>query len=70
MFEKVSRSLKYDSKKNFEHKHNIIIPGHQDNHFIPLALRVRGNYQELEQEVDMDTFNFQLEAELLKQILR
>ena len=41
MFEKVSRSLKYDSNFFFDH-------GHMDttvDHFTPLALRVRGNKQ-------------------------
>ena len=39
MFEKVSRSLKYDSKFFFVHKHMDTTY----DHFTPLALHVRGN---------------------------
>ena len=39
MFEKVSRSLKYDSNFFFDYRH---IYGHQVDHFTPLVLRVRG----------------------------
>ena len=39
MFEKVSRSLKYDSNIFFVHKHMDTTT----DHFTPLALRVRGN---------------------------
>ena len=45
MFEKVSRSLKYDSNIFFDHRH-IYIYIYMDtmvDHFTPLALRVRGN---------------------------
>ena len=42
MFEKVSRSLKYDSKFFFDHRHNIYMDTTVD-HFTPLTLRVRGN---------------------------
>ena len=45
MFEKVSRSLKYDSNFFFDHRH-IYIYIYMDttvDHFTPLALRVRGN---------------------------
>ena len=51
MFEKVSRSLKYDSNFFFDHRH-IYIYIYMDttvDHFTPLALRVRGkNLQDLE----------------------
>ena len=43
-FEKVSRSLKYDSKFFFDHRHIYIL--YMDttvDHFTLLALRVRGN---------------------------
>ena len=45
MFEKVSQSLKYDSKFFFVHKHIIIYiyVDTNNDHFTPLALRVRGN---------------------------
>ena len=47
MFEKVSQSLKYDSKFFFVHQHiNIYIYIYVDtnnDHFTPLALCVRGN---------------------------
>ena len=47
MFEKVSRSLKYDSNFFFDHRHiYIYIYIYMDtttDHFTPLALRVRGN---------------------------
>ena len=49
MFEKVSRSLKYDSNIFFDHRHiyiYIYIYIYMDtttDHFTPLALRVRGN---------------------------
>ena len=39
MFEKVSRSLKYDSNIFFDHKH--IYMDTTTDHFTPLALRVR-----------------------------
>ena len=42
MFEKVSRSLKYDSNIFFDHKHIYIYQDTKTNHFTPLALRVRG----------------------------
>ena len=46
MFEKVSRSLKYDSNIFFVHRHiYIYIYVYMDttvDHFTPLALRVRG----------------------------
>ena len=43
MFEKVSRSLKYDSNFFFVHKHiNILYMDTNTDHFTPLALRVRG----------------------------
>ena len=45
MFEKVSRSLKYDSNIFFDHRH-IYIYIYMDttvDHFTPLVLRVRGN---------------------------
>ena len=48
-FEKVSRSLKYDSNYFFDHRHiyiYIYIYIYMDttiDHFTPLALRVRGN---------------------------
>ena len=45
MFEKVSRSLKYDSKLFFCPQTYIYIYIYEDtktNHFTPLALRVRG----------------------------
>ena len=50
MFEKVSRSLKYDSNIFSVHKHNIYNIYYMDtttNHFTPLALRVRGNKESL-----------------------
>ena len=40
MFEKVSRSLKYDSNIFFVNKHMDTTT----DHFTPLALRVQGNY--------------------------
>ena len=44
MFEKVSRSLKYDSNIFFVHKHiQYIYMDTTVDHFTPLALRVRGN---------------------------
>ena len=47
MFEKVSRSLKYDSNIFFVHRHiYIYIYIYMDStvdHFTPLALHVRGN---------------------------
>ena len=48
-FEKVSRSLKYDSNFFFDHRHiynyyNNIYMDTTTDHFTPLALRVRGNY--------------------------
>ena len=43
MFEKVSRSLKYDSNTFFIHKHIYICMDTTTDHFTPLALRVRGN---------------------------
>ena len=43
MFEKVSRSLKYDSNIFFVHKHIYIYMDTTVDHFTPLALRVRGN---------------------------
>ena len=46
MFEKVSRSLKYESKFFFDHRH-IYIYIYMDttvDHFTPLVLRVRGTY--------------------------
>ena len=45
MFEKVNRSLKYDSNIFFVHKHIYIYQDTTTDHFTPLALRVRGkNY--------------------------
>ena len=49
MFEKVSRSLKYDSNIFFVHKHIYTLYIYiymvtTTDHFTPLALRVRGNY--------------------------
>ena len=43
-FEKVSQSLKYDSKFFLDHKHINIYMDTNPDHFTPLALRVRGNY--------------------------
>ena len=43
MFEKVSRSLKYDSNIFFVHKHIYIYMDTTTDHFTQLALRVRGN---------------------------
>ena len=43
MFEKVSRSLKYDSKIFLVHKHIYIYVDTNTDHFTPLALHVRGN---------------------------
>ena len=43
MFEKVNRSLKYDSNFFFVHKHIYIYQDTTTDHFTPLALRVRGN---------------------------
>ena len=44
MFEKVSRSLKYDANFFFVHKHiYIYIMDTTTDHFTPLALRMRGN---------------------------
>ena len=43
MFEKVSRSLKYDSNIFFVHKHIYNYMDTTTDHFTPLALRVRGN---------------------------
>ena len=45
MFEKVSRSLKYDSNFFIDHKHIYIYQDTKTNHFTPLALRVWGNNQ-------------------------
>ena len=45
MFEKVSRSLKYDSNFFFDHRHIYIYMDTTVDHFTPLALRVRGNKQ-------------------------
>ena len=42
MFEKVSRSLKYDSNIFFVYKHIYIYMDTTVDHFTPLALRVRG----------------------------
>ena len=42
MFEKVSRSLKYDSNIFFVHRHIYIYMDTTVDHFTPLALRVRG----------------------------
>ena len=42
MFEKVSRSLKYDSNFFFVHKHINIYMDTSPDHFTTLALRVRG----------------------------
>ena len=42
MFEKVSRSLKYDSNFFFDHRHIYIYMDTTVDHFTPLALRVRG----------------------------
>ena len=43
MFEKVSRSLKYDSNIFLDHRHIYIYTDTTVDHFTPLALRVRGN---------------------------
>ena len=43
MFEKVSRSLKYDSNIFFDHKHIYVYMDTTTDHFTQLALRVRGN---------------------------
>ena len=43
MFEKVNRSLKYDSNVFFVHRHIYIYMDTTVDHFTPLALRVRGN---------------------------
>ena len=43
MFEKVSRSLKYDSKKNLVHKHTYNMDTNTD-YFNPLTLCMWGNY--------------------------
>ena len=45
MFEKVSRSLKYDSNIFFDHKHIYIYMDTTVDHFTPLALRVWGKYE-------------------------
>ena len=42
MFEKVSRSLKYDSNIFFDHKRIYIYMDTTVDHFTPLALHVRG----------------------------
>ena len=42
MFEKVSRSLKYDSNIFFVHRHIYIYMDTTVDHFTPLAPRVRG----------------------------
>ena len=44
MFEKVSRSLKYDSNIFFVHKHINIYMDTSPDHFTPLALCVWGKY--------------------------
>ena len=43
MFEKVSRSLKYDSKMFLVHKHICIYMDTTTDQFTPLVLRVRGD---------------------------
>ena len=42
-FEKVSRSLKYDSNIFFDHRYIYIYMDTTTDHFTPLALHVRGN---------------------------
>ena len=42
-FEKVSRSLKYDSNFFLDHRHIYIYMDTTTDHFTPLVLRVRGN---------------------------
>ena len=57
MFEKVSRSLKYDSNIFFVHKHNIYIYGHHNQSLYPARAARAGNNR-CQQKINVGRMKF------------